>query len=303
VSSSPPVRSVVRAFQLLQALNRQPVSTIDILYEQTRIPKPTIVRMLQTFEECGILEHAPQHGAYFLTSGVRSLSCGYHSEPMMVEAAVPVLDELTLRVKWPTAIAVPENLSMVVRYSTIPLSPLALRHSTLNFRLSLVSRALGRVYLAFCSPEQRQTLLQALALSGEPEDELAKDTKACKAMLAEVRAAGYALRDPKVWPASNTLAVPVFDRLGVACSIGLTYFSSTMRPKQAVERYLPELRQAARAIEARLDALHLADAHSQAEASGAARRPLKETPRRRAAKPVTRGPRPGRVGAASRAPG
>jgi IclR family mhp operon transcriptional activator len=53
------VRSVVRAVQLLQALNRQPVSTIDFLHAQTRIPKPTIIRMLQTLEGCGIRSTVP----------------------------------------------------------------------------------------------------------------------------------------------------------------------------------------------------------------------------------------------------
>ena len=111
---------MVRAIELLQVLNRQPVSTIDFLHEQTRIPKPSIVRMMQTLEGCGLVKHAPQHGAYYLTSGVQSLSYGYHSEPVIVEAAVPLLNALTLRIKWPLAIATLEDFSMVVRYSTIP---------------------------------------------------------------------------------------------------------------------------------------------------------------------------------------
>lgn len=263
MSSSPPVRSVVRAVQLLQALNRQPVSTLDFLHEQTRIPKPTIVRMLQTLEGCGMIQHAPQHGAYFLASGVRTLSSGYHSEPLMVEAAAPLLDELTRRVKWPVAMAVLDDMSMVVRYSTIPLSPLALRHSTLNMRLSLVSRALGRAYLAFCSPEQQHALLQALRRSGGPEDGLAQDPDAVEAVLSEIRRLGYALRDPVVWPASNTVAVPVFDQLGVACSLGLTFFSSTMSPQQAVERYLPALQRVAHDIGERLQALQATESRDR----------------------------------------
>lgn len=252
MSASPPVRSVVRAIELLQALNRHPVSTLEMLHEQTRIPKPTIVRMLQTFEGRGMVKHAPQHGAYFLTSGVRTLTCGYHSEPMIMEAATPLMDALTLRVKWPAAIAVLEDNAMVVRYSTIPLSPLALKHSTINVRLSLVRRAIGRAYLAFCAPEQQQTLLQALAQSTWDEDEPAKDTAAMRRVLDEVRESGYALRDPRVWPASNTLAVPIFDSHGVAASLGLTFFASTLKPQQAVERYLAELQQVAREIGERL---------------------------------------------------
>lgn len=258
MTTSPPVRSVVRAIQLLQALNRQAVSTIDVLYEQTSIPKPTIVRMLQTFEGLGIAKHAPQHGAYYLTSGVRSLSSGYHGEPMIVEAAAPLMDALTLRVGWPTALAALEGTAMVVRYSTIPLSPLALRHSTINMRLSLVSRAVGRAYLAFCTPEQQEALLKMLAASTDPEDQPAKDAQVLRRTLEQIRDAGYAMRDPQVVPASNTLAVPVFDAHGVAASLGLTFFSSALKPGEAVERYLPELQEAARQIGERVRELQAA---------------------------------------------
>ena len=280
-SPAPAVRSVVRAVELLKALNRRPVSTVEFLHAQTRLPKPSIVRMMQTLEGCGLVKHAPQHGAYYLTSGVLSLSHGYHSEPMVVEAAAPLLDALTLKVKWPVAIAMLEDLSMVVRYSTIPLSPLALRHSTLNVCLSLVSRAIGRAYLAFCSPEQQEALLHALAASEGPEDERAKDHGAMQRVLGEVRSKGFAMRDPSVWPASNTLAVPVFDNHGVACSVGLTYFSSAMKPAQAVERHLPELQAVAREIGERLKAL-------QSDKSRA-RPGLEAKPRRR--------PRPARIAA------
>jgi IclR family transcriptional regulator, mhp operon transcriptional activator len=252
LGSSPPVRSVVRALELLRALNRQSVSSLELLHEQTRIPKPTIVRMLQTLEDRGIVKHAPQQGAYFLTSGVRSLTSGYHSEPMVVEAAAPLMDALTLRVKWPTAIAMLEDHAMVVRYSTIPLSPLALKHSTIGVRLSLVSRAIGRAYLAFCSAEQQEALLAALVESSAPEDEGARNREWLHRTLDEVRQQGYATRDPQFWRASNTLAVPVFDSHGVAASLGLTFFASTLRPPQAIERYLAELQQVAADIGERL---------------------------------------------------
>ncbi|MDP3834938.1 MAG: DNA-binding transcriptional regulator [Hydrogenophaga sp.] len=252
MSSSTPVRSVVRAIEMLQALNRQPVSTIEWLHAQTRIPKPTIVRLLQTLEGLGLVRHAPQHGAYYLASGVRSLCAGYHSEPMIVEASAPVLDALTVRIKWPTAVAVLEDNAMVVRYSTIPLSPLALKHSTLNVRLSLVSRAIGRVYLAFCAPDVQDAILLALTQSQYPEDAAACDTAAVRRVLDGVRAAGYALREPGIWPASNTLAVPVHGEGGVAASIGVTFFSSALTPAAAVERFLPDMQEAARDIGERL---------------------------------------------------
>jgi len=67
VGSFPPVNSVVRALDLLRALNRRPISSVDDLYVATGIPKPSIVRLLQTLEARGLVRHASQHGAYYLT--------------------------------------------------------------------------------------------------------------------------------------------------------------------------------------------------------------------------------------------
>ncbi len=253
--SFPPVQSVVRAIELLQALNRQPVSTVDMLHKQTGFPKPSIVRLLQTLEAKGLVRHAPQPGAYYLTSGVATLSSGYHSEPRVVEAAAQPMDDLTARIKWPLALAVFDGDAVVVRYSTIPNSPLSLLHSSLNMRLSLVSRALGRAYLAFCTRDEQAMLLATLEKSARPEDAPAHDAKAMRRVLAETKKRGYALRDPAVRPVSNTLALPVFDHGRPVASIGLTWFASTMDADEAARRYLAPLRELSATVTARLAAL------------------------------------------------
>jgi len=255
MASSPPVKVVLRAFELLQALNRQPVSTLDVLHRQTGIPKPSIIRLLQTMQAKGLVQHAQQYGAYYLCAEVSTLSSGYHSEPRIVQAAAPLVDALTAEIKWPIAVAVCDGESMVVRYSTIPSSPLSFLHSTINMRLSLVSRSIGRAYLAFCEPDTQAALLGALEQSPSQEDAPARDPAAMRAVLDTVRSQGYALRDPSVRPVSSTLAVPVFDRGHVAAAMGLTWFSSTMTPDQAIEKYLEPLKQVAARIALRLDEL------------------------------------------------
>ncbi|GAA5236717.1 DNA-binding transcriptional regulator [Verticiella sediminum] len=249
---SPPVRSVVRAIAVLRALNHEPLSSLDMLHVRTGLPKSTIVRLLRTLESLELVRHAPQHGSYYLTSGVRSLAAGYHSEPMIVEASAPLLDALTLRLKWPAAIAVPDGDAVVVRYSTIPISPLALLHSSLGMRLSLVTRALGRAYLAFCDDEQRAALLCTLRRSEDPEIGPRRDWNALEVELERIRAQGYALREAGVRPVSNTLAVPVHQTGRLVASVGMTFFSSTVTVEQAVARFLPELRELAEGISARL---------------------------------------------------
>lgn len=256
MTSFPPVRSVERALELLQCLNRQPVSTLDALHRQTGLPRPSLVRLLQTLIGKGLVKRAPQYGAYYVTSGVLSLSCGYHSEPRMIEAAGPVADAITRAIKWPVALAVFDTDAVVVRYSTIAQSPLSLLHSSLNMRLSLVSRALGRAYLAFCPPDERGILIESLRNSSHAEDQAVHDTAALNAMLEQTRQRGYALRSKDVRPVSNTLALPVFEDGHVKASLGLTWFSSALDTDAALAAFLPRMQQATRDIETRLLAIN-----------------------------------------------
>lgn len=265
---SSPIRAVSRAIDLLQALNRQPISTVDDLYGQTAIPKPTIVRLLRTFLAKGLVCHASKHGAYYLTSQVQSLSVGYHSAPKIVEAAAPLLDEMTGRVKWPMAVAVPDGNAVVIRYSTVPHSPLALLHSSINMRLSLVTRALGRAFLAFCDNDERDFILKALSVSSDPEDELARNLPAVRRVLSETRARGYATRDPKVRPVSNTIAVPVFENKRVVATVGLTFISSALRQDEAVREHLGQVKDISLEISNRLARLNVASDAGRGLADG-----------------------------------
>jgi len=237
-----PVNVVLRTLQILRALNRQPVSTVDAIHKHTRIPKSTIVRLLQTLEADGLVRRAPQYGAYYLTSEVTALASGYHSEPRIVEASAAQAEALTKELKWPASVAVHDGDAMVVRYSTIPRSPLSFFHSTINMRLSLVTQALGRAFLAFCGPTEQEALLELLARSSS--EPIAGHEAAIRKMLAEVRGLGYALRDPRVRPESSTIAVPIFEGERVVATIGITWFSSAVQVEQAVDRFLPPLKRA-----------------------------------------------------------
>lgn len=272
MASFPPVRSVERVIDLLQCLNRQPISTLDLLHKQTGLPKPSLVRLLQTLVARGLVNHAPQGGAYYVTSAVHTLSCGYHSEPRIIEAAAPVADALTAKYKWPVAVAVLDTDAVVVRYSTIAQSPLSLLHSSIGMRLSLVSRALGRAYLAFCPPDEQEAILGLVALSAQPEDRAAADTATVMSMLEETRERGYALRDPVVRPVSNTLALPIFENGHVVASFGITWFSSAMAVKDAVAKLHPALKTAADKVSARLAML---DSESKLPALKASKRPAR----------------------------
>lgn len=243
------VQSVTRALDLLQALNRQRVASIKQLYETTGLPKPTIVRLLKTLTAEGYVANDPRQGGYSVTSQVRALSCGFHGDPLVVEAGRAWAIDLTRRFKWPAAIAVLERDAMTVRFSTISESPISPFHGTVGLRLSLVSRSLGRAYLAFCPAAERNILLQMLASSKDPEESAARRPAVLQRNLQAIRNQGFAERDPAVEPKSSaTLGVPIMDGDRVLATLGLTYFTSAMKRARAVELYVPHLQEAAENI-------------------------------------------------------
>lgn len=246
------IRSVERAIDVLQALNQQAVSTIDDLSRRTGLPKSTITRLLRTFEQRGLVAQSARFGAYHLAPGIASLHSGYDSRPQAIAAAIPVCDALTREVKWPVTLALFDVDAMVVRYSTIPQSPLSLLHSSINLRRSMVGRALGRAYLAFCEAKERDFIIESLKGSTREEDQLVHDLPALHAILDRTRSEGYALRDPNFSSRSCTFAIPVVHADRVIATLGLSWFASVMQPDEALSRYLAPLQEGARQIAAEL---------------------------------------------------
>ena len=249
------IRSVERAFRVLQELNLQPVSSIAQLHAKTGLPKPTLVRILKTLEDAGYVDNDPRQGGYQVTALVDSLSSGYHGDPLVVEAGRAWAVALTRTHQWPIAIALFDTDAVVVRFSTVPDSAMSPFHKTVNMRLGLFYRGLGLAYLAFAPDEQIELTIDMLARSDDPENALAREPERLWRMIKSVQMNGFAERAPNVEPTnSNTLAVPIFNEQGrVTASIGLTYFTSAFRSRgEAVTRYLDSLQRSSREISGEL---------------------------------------------------
>src|SRR5690606_18575917 len=77
MSSYAPVTSVMRSLELLAILNRQRISTIEHMHRLTSLPKPTIVRLLETLMAAGYVARDVRGKGYQVTSQVNALSCGF----------------------------------------------------------------------------------------------------------------------------------------------------------------------------------------------------------------------------------
>jgi IclR family mhp operon transcriptional activator len=222
----------------------------------TGLPKPTLVRLLETLSVAGYVAKERGQKEYRVTYLVERLSVGFYGSPLIVEAARADALDLTRRLKWPITVAVLDNDAMVVLYSTVPESPIAPGRPPAFSRYRLLTRAHGRAFLAFCSDEQRELIVASLLKSRHPEDLLANSPENIARIIGQTRTLGYAVRDPRVEPRlSTSLSVPIMAHGEAIGSLGLTYYTSAMRRTTAVRRYVPELQKAARSIERRIEEL------------------------------------------------
>lgn len=248
MASYPPVQSVVRAFGILRELNRRSVTTIDHLHKATRLPKPTIVRLLETLIAEGLVTTDKRLGGYSVTSSVRLLSTGYHNDSLLVEAARTHCAQFTRAHKWPLSVAVPEEGGLVIRFSTIADSPLSPQFANLNQTLDPRSTGHGRAYLAYCSDKERAVLLRGR--TSHKDGRPVEDTKGLRQILARVKQQGYGERDPARLPAgSSTVALPVMSSDRVLGTVGLTFYTSAMQAEEVGRRLVPRLRECVAGIE------------------------------------------------------
>ena len=234
-------RPIVRALNVLRALNGRSYATIQQLFVDTGLPKPTIHRILGTLCKEGFVARDPVRGIYRLTAQVQLLSAGYSERCRVTELGAGLLREATEQIRWPLAIGTLDGTEMVVRYSTMPFSPWAVRATTVNNRHPLLGSAMGAAYLLGCSQAEQEVLLQLVRAGDGPAAAIARDPARVGRILARTCRDGYGLRQAGPADDSSSIAVPVHAGRNVVGVVSLTVFRRSLTAK-VLELYPPVLR-------------------------------------------------------------
>lgn len=257
MSETPPIGPVVRALNILRALNHSPQSSLQVLHQATGLPKSTIHRLLATLKSEGYVRADVVKGTYTLTEKVRCLSEGFSEPELVVEIGAPLVLKITRATGLPLAIGTLAGGHIVVRYSSMPYSPIGSEHTTVGHVHDLVQSGMGQAYLAYCSQAERDRLMQWLhSLLPEPGlwPPLERDIEH---QLAATRRRGYGLRKGQGRGSSTTLAVPLAHGERVLGVLSLTTFGALLTPdrlRECVELLTRTRKEICTAVGARLDA-------------------------------------------------
>jgi IclR family mhp operon transcriptional activator len=235
------IEPIRRAFAVLEALNRRRSTTLSLLAAETGLPRPTLVRLLQTLIELGYASRMSREAGYRLTDRVLTLAGGVRFIDHLVDASIAPMAAFTEEHGWPLYLATISSGGMAIRHSTAPDSPMAFEAAGYNRQSPLLYGALGRVWLAHASDEERRTALKAVGV---------RQTPALTATLEGVRRDGYAFTRPPRPTRLHGFAVPILSGNRLLGSISMRFPRSAMGEDEVVQRFGKRLAAVARAIAA-----------------------------------------------------
>jgi len=254
------MRGLERGLTVLAALERFPGLSLRDLHRETKLPKPTLLRILGTLEANGYARRRIDDGIWRRTSRGQPEPSSL-IEAVLLDVGCDVLDEFCRRVIWPSDLAVYRNGSMQILESSRRLTPFLINRTGVGLRIPVLQSGLGLAWLAFCSDEDRAEILERLASSADPFDRPARERAYVDSVLATTRARGYGIRAKGYQPRrsmseekTSGIAVPVFAHGSVVAVINLVWILSAFDEGTFVSLYLSQLKEVAGEIGRRVEA-------------------------------------------------
>jgi IclR family transcriptional regulator, mhp operon transcriptional activator len=244
------VRALERGLAVLAAMNRHKVASVVELARETRLPRPTVYRLLETLGRAGFVTRSGSADRFCLARRVRTLSDGFVDDEWITTIATPLMAAFTAAHVWPVALMTFEEGRMLIRETTHPASSLSIDYGMVGRRLPMLRTAAGRSYLAFCPANERRTILDMLSHSPEPEDRY--DERRLPALLRDIRARGCALQDREINPKTSGISVPIVGQRLLGC-VSMVWIASALTLEEAQQRFLTPLLTAASRIAGEVD--------------------------------------------------
>jgi IclR family transcriptional regulator, mhp operon transcriptional activator len=247
------IRALSRGVDVLEQVQTSGGMSLNDLHHATLLPKATLLRILLTLQEKGLVWQRMVDNAYLPSHVLQENVRRFDEETHLVEVASPLMERLTKTVKWPSILAVPRLGHMEVieanaprsYFHHIPLGPV-------GFQINMLRSATGRAYLAFCTERECAAILNRLRAGDRP----AQDEAAVAGILAHTRKLGYGARDPHFggdfdrtrteWnDGRDSIAVPIRVAAQVRGCLNLTWIQKVASRRDVVRQHLKLLKDAA----------------------------------------------------------
>lgn len=254
-----PIRAIERGVSVMRALEQSGSASLHELHIATKLHRTTLLRILLTLEQQGLVRRGMGDSLYRNTFQLRRMTDTLDEFDRLAEIAGPVLGTLCAKVKWPTDLVVRNGNVMELKETSRQKTPFMVNRDEIGYQVSFPLTAVGRAYLAFCPDAERDEIIAALQKTGHPADHLVHEFRKLKAMLDATREQGYAKRDQAYQGGNHTegvffddglnaIAVPLQTADAVLGCINLLWVRQAVPSEKFVADNLEDLRTAAEEI-------------------------------------------------------
>lgn len=220
-SPLPVVSAAARALAVLESLSRRRSAGLEELSTEMGLAKPTVYRFLQTLQELG---YARRDGGERWAMTLKTFNVGSRALDHidLHSAALPVAEALAEELGETVHMGVLEGDSAV--YVLKIESKYTIRmFSRVGRRIPLYCTAIGKVLLAYSSPEERRAALEGVRLVAFTPKTITTRA-ALEAELKAIRERGYGLDAEEHEEGIRCIGAPIFDRDGaVAAALSVSW--------------------------------------------------------------------------------
>lgn len=244
------VQSLVRGFQIVEALSALGWSKVGHLSKAAKVQRTSAYRLVNTLMQLGYVTRRNEDGAVALSPKFAALASSLKDDDIVTQFAWPPLFELSRDVLWPCDFASLDGGRVLIRLSTHKISPMSIHRGMVGKERYLARSALGMAILSAMAEDELDAALTIIAAIGGQNAEDVLDRDVIHRLAAAVRQRGYASSTGQTEANISAIATPVMTPQGtVAGAINIVFFRSVMTTEQAATRYLDKLLSCARQIE------------------------------------------------------
>lgn len=254
-------RGLQRGIAVIRALMNGQAQSLNDLNAATKLPKPTLLRLLRTLEIEGIVWRSLSDGSYRYR---QTALLGHRRHEKIAELASPYLADLQKKVLWPSDLVVRRGYFMELIETSRGLSRLSLAQDRLGKHIDMIGSAVGRAYLAFCPGRDCDRIVNHIAAHPELRGTLGPvDRPELKRALEDARRRGYATRSPSLTNARrrnddddrlDAIAVPIMAGNRVAGCLNVVWLRHLRIKDKLIRTHLKDLQAAADVIGASVHA-------------------------------------------------
>ncbi len=240
------IKSLGKGLAVLVAINEMGAARISALVEATSLPKPTLIRIVNTLVDEGfvIKQNRREGGSgYIATAKVRRLSSAFAHGSLLAQVAQSLLNDLCEIIKWPSEILIPDGLSMVIEVGNRHVSPITLKYFEQQ-RFPMLTSATGRAYLWGVPVKEREQIIAAGLSVDDGSEPFFGAREQVEGGIATVEAKGYCYQDYEA-PIAGTrvYAVPLMQNARTIGALAMPSLRDVLSLEAFEETIFPKLKE------------------------------------------------------------